>query len=273
MAVALLRFAVGFGVLLVVSYAFGLQTRSTRSSLQMKQETIVVTGLGVISPVGSTHTVFFDNLCKGASGVGKVTRFDAEPFKCQIAAQINDFDPKSYYKSKKKIKQNDLYTHYAVAAAAVAMADAGIDLLKEGNTVDATRVGVIIGSAFGGMDTFEKAANDLKAMGPSAIGPYTIPMILGNTAPGIVGMELGCKGPNFGVQTACATATHAFGEALRLMRNGDADVIIAGGAEAPITPLSFAGFCNLMAMDFNYNDNPTKVGSKTATIDIYEHSV
>jgi 3-oxoacyl-[acyl-carrier-protein] synthase II len=233
--------------------------RSSGSSLRMAEhEKIVVTGLGVISPVGSTHTVFFDNLCNGVSGVGKVNRFDPEPFKCQIAAQINDFDPKSYYKSKKKIKQNDLYCHFAVAASHMALADAGIDLLAEGNNVDATRVGVIIGSAFGGMDSFEKAANDLKAMGPSAVGPYTIPMILGNTAAGIVGMETGAKGPNFGVQTACATATHAFGEALRLMRNGDADVIIAGGSEAPITPLSFAGFCNLMAMNFNYNDNPTK---------------
>ena len=108
------------------------------------------------------------------------------------------------------------------------------------------------------METFEKSCNDLRDFGPAAVGPYTIPMILGNTAPGIVGMETGAKGPNFGVQTACATATHAFGEALRLMRNGDADVMIAGGAEAPLTPLSFAGFCNLMAMQTGYNDNPTE---------------
>lgn len=229
----------------------------------MTHEKIVVTGLGVISPVGKTHTEFFDNICNGVSGISRVDRFDPTPFKCQIAGQVRDFDPKNYYNSKKKIKQNDLSCHYAVAASSMALKDAGIEL---GTTkgaeptpgVDATRVGVVIGSAFGGMGSFEKAALDLDKLGTGAIDPYTIPMILGNTAAGIVGMELGCKGPNFAVQTACATATHAFGEALRLMRNGDADVMIAGGCEAAITPLSFAGFINLMAMNNNFNDNPTK---------------
>lgn len=182
----------------------------SRNPFSMKHETIVVTGLGVVSPVGSNADIFFDNLLKGVSGVGPVSRFDASPFKCQIAAQINDFDPKTYYKSKKKIKQNDLYTHYAVAASHLALADAGMTLGD--GFVDPTRVGCIIGSAFGGMDSFERAANDLTKYGPTAVGPYTIPMILGNTAAGIVGMETGAKGPNFGVQTACATATHALGE-------------------------------------------------------------
>jgi 3-oxoacyl-[acyl-carrier-protein] synthase II len=179
---------------------------------QQHHEKIVVTGLGVISPVGSVANVFFDNLCNGVSGISNVDRFDASIFKCQIAGQIRDFDPKNYYKSKKKIKQNDLYCHYAVAASHLALADAGINLLAEGGDTDPTRVGVIIGSAFGGMDSFEKAANDLTNYGPASVGPYTIPMILGNTAAGVVGMETGAKGPNFGVQTACATATHALGE-------------------------------------------------------------
>lgn len=221
---------------------------------------IVVTGLGIVSPSGSGATEFFDNICNGNSAISGVTRFDATAFKCQIAAQIKEFNPKDYYKKKKKIKQNDLSCHYAVAASRQALEDAGLDLSAEG--IDATRAGVIIGSAFGGMDSFEKAANDLKEFGPSAVGPYTIPMMLGNTPAGIVAMESGAKGPNFGVQTACATATHAFGECIRLMRNGDADVMIAGGCEAPITPLSFAGFCNLMAMNTNYNEadgkDPTK---------------
>lgn len=219
-------------------------------------KTIVVTGLGIISPSGIGATEFFDNICAGKTAVGKVDRFDASPFKCQIAAQVNNFDPRAHYKSKKKIKQNDLSCHFAVAAAHQALADAGLDLTN--GAVDATRAGIIIGSAFGGMESFERAALDLDKLGPSAVGPYTIPMILGNTAAGIVAMETGAKGPNFGVQTACATATHAFGEALRLMRNGDADIMVAGGTEAPLTPLSFAGFCNLMAMNFNYNDNPEK---------------
>lgn len=213
---------------------------------------IVVTGLGIISPAGNTVQAFFDNICEGNSPIAGVTRFNAEAFKCQIAAEVKDFEPRDHYKSRKKIKQNDLSCHYAVAASHQAVTDAGLDLSADG--IDATRVGVIIGSAFGGMDSFEKAANDLKDYGPSSIGPYTVPMILGNTPAGIVGMEVGAKGPNFGVQTACATATHALGEAVRLMRNGDADVMIAGGCEAPITPLSFAGFCNLMAMNTNNNE-------------------
>ena len=202
--------------LLVASNAFQVlkSTASSKkvSSLKMQQERIVVTGLGVMSAVGCEVDAFFDNLCNGVSGISKVDRFDASPFKCQIAGQINNFDPRAHYKSKKKIKQNDLNTHFAVAASHRALADAGIDLLALDGKVDPTRVGVIVGSAFGGMDSFEKAANDLAQFGPSAVGPYTIPMILGNTAAGIVAMETGAKGPNFGVQTACATATHALGE-------------------------------------------------------------
>lgn len=147
---------------------------NNRMVLQMKHERIVVTGLGVVSPVGSEPNVFFDNLCNGVSGISKVDRFDPEPFKCQIAGQIRDFDPRAHYKSKKKIKQNDLCTHFAVAASHMALADAGIDLLSADGKVDATRVGVIVGSAFGGMDSFEKAANDLQQFGPSSIGPYTV---------------------------------------------------------------------------------------------------
>ena len=184
-----------------------------RLSISMKHETIVVTGLGIISPIGVNAQDFFDNLTNGVSGVGKVNRFDASPYKCQIAAQINNFDPKTYYNSKKKIKQNDLSCHYAVAASREALADANL-VISSANGIDPTRVGVVVGSAFGGMDSFEKAANDLAKLGPASVGPYTIPMILGNTAAGIVAMETGAKGPNFGVQTACATATHAFGEVI-----------------------------------------------------------
>jgi 3-oxoacyl-[acyl-carrier-protein] synthase II len=147
---------------------------NNRMVLKMKHERIVVTGLGVVSPVGSEPNIFFDNLCNGVSGISKVDRFDPEPFKCQIAGQIRDFDPRAHYKSKKKIKQNDLCTHFAVAASHMALADAGIDLLSADRKIDATRVGVIVGSAFGGMDSFEKAANDLAQFGPSSIGPYTV---------------------------------------------------------------------------------------------------
>jgi 3-oxoacyl-[acyl-carrier-protein] synthase II len=196
----------------VQSFQVGYHAPTRRSyCLYMNKETIVVTGLGVISSVGVKPDIFFNNLLNGMSGISKVDRFDANPFKCQIAGQVNNFDPKSYYQSKKKIKQNDLSCHYAVAASHEALADASLKL-DSTSSVDATRVGVIIGSAFGGMDSFEKATNDLNKYGPNSVGPYTIPMILGNTAAGIVAMETGAKGPNFGVQTACATATHAFGE-------------------------------------------------------------
>jgi len=221
-------------------------------------ETIVVTGLGVMSPCGKTITEYWDNLTNGVSGITRLDRFDVEPFKCHIAGMVKDFEPRDYYRSRKKVKQNDLYTHFSVAASHLALEDAGIDLKVESPTVNPTRVGIIIGSAFGGMGSFENAALDLNNYGPSSINPYTIPMILGNTAAGIVGMETGAKGPNFGVQTACSSGTHALGEGLRLMRNGDADVMICGGAEAALTPLSFAGFQNLMAMNFNYNDDPTR---------------
>jgi 3-oxoacyl-[acyl-carrier-protein] synthase II len=211
--------------LVVASNAFQFMKTGERygkmTSLRMQQERIVVTGLGVVSPIGSEPNAFFDNLCNGVSGISKLDRFDPAPFKCQIAGQINGFDPRAHYKSKKKIKQNDLCTHFAVAASHLAMADAGIDLLALDGKVDPTRVGVIVGSAFGGMDSFEKAANDLAKFGPSAVGPYTIPMILGNTAAGIVAMETGAKGPNFGVQTACATATHALGEVNTIFRYYD----------------------------------------------------
>ena len=141
------------------------------------RERIVVTGLGVVSPVGTTVPVFYDNLLNGVSGISIVDRFDPTPFKCQIAGQVRDFDPKTYYLKKKKIKQNDLATHFAVAASHIALADAGMKL--DDGSVDATRVGVCIGSAFGGMASFETACGELAANGPSAVGPYTIPMILG----------------------------------------------------------------------------------------------
>ena len=144
-----------------------MQVRNKHSYLHMRREheKIVVTGLGVMSPNGKEVDEFFDNLCNGVSGISKLERFDASPFKCQIAGQVADFNPRDYYKSRKKIKQNDLCTHFSVAASHMALADAGIDLKAEGTPVDPNRVGVIVGSAFGGMMSFENAVNDLTAYG------------------------------------------------------------------------------------------------------------
>jgi 3-oxoacyl-[acyl-carrier-protein] synthase II len=228
-------------------------------------EKIVVTGVGVVSPVGghgpNGADEFFDNICNGVCGLSRISRFDASPFKCQIGGEVKNFDPKQFYKSPKKIKQNDLCTHFAVAASHLAMTDAKIDLTNTAGGVDPTRVGVVIGSAFGGMGSFEDGVHTLTKTGPLSVNSYLIPMVLGNTPAGIVGMELNAKGPNFGVQTACASATHAMGNALRLMRNGDADVMVVGGTEAPLTPLSYAGFCNLMAMNTHHNDSPTEAST------------
>jgi 3-oxoacyl-[acyl-carrier-protein] synthase II len=173
-----------------------------------KEETIVVTGLGVISSSGSTVNKFYDNVFNGKSGISKIDRFDASRFKCKIGGQIRDFEAKQYFKSKKRVKQNDLSCQYAVAASHLALEDANFNI----DNTDASKVGVIIGSAFGGMGSFEDAVNTLNSKGPGEIDPYTVPMILGNTPAGVVAMETGAKGPNFGVQTACATATHALGE-------------------------------------------------------------
>ena len=146
-------------ITLVTVTGFDGAFRPRMTTTTMKgDDPIVVTGMGCISPVGKTHTEFFDNLCNGVSGIDKISRFDAEPFKCQIGGQVKDFNPRDYYKSRKKIKQNDLYTHYAVAASHTALEDAGIDLKAEGSSVDANRVGCIIGSAFGGFGSFEQAA-------------------------------------------------------------------------------------------------------------------
>lgn len=194
----------------LVSLKSNIRRHVAMNMLSKADEIIVVTGLGIISPVGQTVTTYFDNICNAVSGVSRLERFDPEPYKCQIAAQVKGFNPIDHYKAKKKIKQNDLSCHFAVAASHMALADAGLDLTN--TAFDANRAGVIVGSAFGGMESFENAVNDLRSGGPSAIGPYTVPMILGNTVAGIIAMETGAKGPNFGVQTACATGTHALGE-------------------------------------------------------------
>jgi 3-oxoacyl-[acyl-carrier-protein] synthase II len=203
-------------VILVVVNGFHLPT-SKASFLKKKlrlymKEKVVVTGLGIISPSGNNVPMFFDNICNGVSSISKVDRFDPTPFKCQIAGQVKDFKPTDHYSIKKKVNQNDLSCHYAVAAARQALEDAKMSISDASSSVDGDRVGVIMGTAFGGMDSFEKAVINLHNNGPESINPFTIPMVLGNTPAGIIGMEFGAKGPNFGIQTACATATHAIGE-------------------------------------------------------------
>jgi 3-oxoacyl-[acyl-carrier-protein] synthase II len=212
---------------------------------------IVVTGLGVVSAVGtSNEDEFWNSLTSGKSGIGPIESFDASKFPTQIGAEVKDFDPKPYFKNPKTIKSTDRFTHLAVAAAAMAVEDAGLDMPY----VDPGRFGCIIGSGIGGIDTFEKQTLNLDR--GKKMSPFTIPALLTNTASGIVGIELGCMGPNFSVASACAAGSHAIGEALRFLQNGEADVMLTGGSEAAITPVSFGGFCAMKAMCASYNDKP-----------------
>jgi len=210
-----------------------------------------VTGSGVVSALGSGDE-FWAALLEGKSGIGEITRFDASRFPTTIGAEVKDFDPKPYFKSPKTVKSVDRFTHLAVAASRMAVDDAKLDM----EAAESGRVGVIVGSAFGGMDTFERQTLALDK--GKKVSPFTIPALLGNTASGIIGIEIGAQGPNFGVASACAAGSHAIGEALLHIRSGAADVMIAGGTEAAITELSFGGFCAMKAMCTAFNDEPTK---------------
>jgi len=212
---------------------------------------VVVTGVGVVSALGSKDH-FWSALLDGQSGLATVSAFDASGFPTTIGAECADFDPKPHFANAKTIKSVDRYTHLAVAASRMAVEDANLDL----EAVEKSRFGVIVGSAFGGMQTFENQVLNLDR--GKKISPFTIPALLGNTASGIIGIELGAQGPNFGVASACAAGSHAIGEAMRFIQKGDADVMLTGGAEAAITPLSFGGFCAMKAMCSKFNDDPTK---------------
>ena len=212
---------------------------------------IVVTGLGVITGVGSGIDEYWSNLTAGKSGIDRVTRFDPEPFTSQVGCEIKDFDP-TLYMDKKEANRNDRYVQLAIGATQMAMKDANLSMEGE----DPDRVGVLIGSGVGGMESIQTHAFTLFEKGPRRMSPFTIPNIIANMAAGLVAIDIGAKGPNFSCVSACASGSHALGEALHAMRRGDADVMIAGGSEAAITPLSYGGFCAMKAMSRSFNDNP-----------------
>jgi 3-oxoacyl-[acyl-carrier-protein] synthase II len=213
---------------------------------------VVVTGLGAISSLGHNVDDFWANLLAGKSGVDRVTLFDAKDYTCQIGAEVRGWDVNQHM-DPKEARRNDRYTHFGFCAARQAVADAKLDMAKE----DADRVGVLIGSGIGGMWTIELQHKNLIEKGPRKVSPFMIPALISNMVGGLVAIDLGARGPNFGVVSACATATHAIGEALRMIRGGEADVMVCGGAEAAITPLAYAGFCSMKAMSTN-NENPQK---------------
>ncbi|MFI5337106.1 MAG: beta-ketoacyl-ACP synthase II [Opitutales bacterium] len=213
---------------------------------------VVVTGMGVIASLGHNVDDFWASILAGKCGIDRVTLFDAKDYSCQIGAEVRGWDP-AQFMDPKEVRRNDRYTHFGYCAAKQAVADAGLDMTRE----DADRVGVIIGSGIGGMLTIENQHTVLKERGPRKVSPFMIPALISNMCGGLVAIELGARGPNFCVVSACATGTHAIGESLRMIRGGEADVMVCGGAEAAITPLAYAGFCSMKAMSTN-NANPSK---------------
>ena len=211
---------------------------------------VVITGMGAVTPIGNDVDTFWKNIKDGVCGIDKVTSFDASEFKTQIAGEVKDLDIEAYI-DKKEARRMDRYTQLAMIAASEAMQNSGIDMEKE----DKWRVGVITGAGIGGMHTFEEQHKALLEKGPGRVSPFFIPMMIGNMAAAQIAIKFGARGVNQNVVTACASSTNAIGDALRHIQYGDCDVILAGGAEATVTPLAFAGFCNMKAMSTN-NDDP-----------------
>jgi len=212
---------------------------------------VFVTGTGVVSPLGNSTQEFWKRLVAGESGAGPITRFDTSAFDTKFACEVRDFSFDGII-DKRDAKRMDRFVQYAVVATHEALGSAGLEL----DAVDRDRVGVIVGSGIGGMETFETQHTTLKDRGPSRVSPLFIPMMISDMAAGQVSIQFGLKGPNFCTVSACASGAHAIGEALRLIRAGDADVIIAGGSEATITPMALAGFGNLRALSTRNDDPP-----------------
>jgi 3-oxoacyl-[acyl-carrier-protein] synthase II len=219
---------------------------------EIRKRRVVVTGLGLITPLGTGVEKTWNALCAGKSGIRQITKFDPSGHACQIAGEVTDFDPADYIE-KKEIKKMDTFIHYAVAASQMAVDDAGFKVTPE----NADRVGVYIGSGIGGLPAIEAFHKVLLEKGPDRVSPFFIPMVIINLASGQVSMRLGARGPNSCAVTACATGNHCIGDAFRLIERGDADVMVAGGAEAAITPLCVAGFASARALSTR-NDEPER---------------
>lgn len=211
---------------------------------------VVVTGVGAITPIGKNCNDFWDGIKEGRNGVDTITAFDVTDFKCKIAAEIKDFDAAEYI-DKKDARKMDRYTQFGFIAAREAFENSGLDMEKE----DPWRIGVITGSGVGGIETLETQHETLMTKGPGRVSPFFVPMMISNMAAAQIAIHLGAKGANENVVAACASGTNAIGNAFNIIKRGECDAIIAGGAEATITPLAFAGFCSMKAMSQN-NDNP-----------------
>jgi len=213
---------------------------------------VVVTGLGAVASLGHEVDAFWAGLLAGRSGVDRVSLFDPTPYASHVGAEVRGWEAADHM-DPKEARRNDRYTHFGFVAAKQACRDAGLEMGRE----DPDRVGVMIGSGIGGMYTYESQLKVLAERGPRKISPFTIPSLIGNMCSGLFAIELGARGPNFGVVSACATGTHALGEAAHAIRRGDVDVMVAGGSEAAITPFAYASFCAMKAMSTR-NDEPSR---------------
>src|SRR6266404_6591034 len=215
---------------------------------------VVITGLGVVTPVGNDLETFWSNLKNGVSGIRKIEAFDSSDYDCQIAGDVRDFDPKPFFKNPKDVRRTDRFAQLALAAAKMALDDAGIDVetLRRRD-----RFGVIVSSGIGGLKTLQDQQTILLTRGPSRNSPFTIPMLISNMASGVISMEFGLRGPNMCIVTACATSNNSIGESWRMIKFGDADIFLAGGSEASVVELGLAGFSAMKALS-KRNDEPAR---------------
>ena len=211
---------------------------------------VVVTGLGAIHGLGQTVDTFWASLLAGKNGIDRISLFDPAGYASQVGSEVRGWSAEDHM-DPKEARRNDRYTHFGFCAAKQAFKDSGLDMAQE----DPDRVGVLIGSGIGGMFTFETQLRKFVEGGPRKVSPFTIPALIGNICSGMFAIEIGARGPNFGVVSACATGTHAIGESMHMIRRGDADIMIAGGAEATVTPFAYAAFCSMRAMSTR-NDDP-----------------
>lgn len=219
----------------------------------MFEKRVVITGTGVLSPIGNDTAQAWKNAVSGRSGIGRLSFIDPEPYSSQVAGEVKDFVPEDHL-DMKEVRRNDRYTQFAIVAARQAWKDSGL----EGSEADALRTGVIIGSGVGGLKTYEEQHTIALERGPRRISSLFVPMMISNMAAGQVAIELGAKGPNFATVTACASSTHAIASAVDAIRLGRADIMVTGGSEAPLTLMSVGGFCSMKALCATFNDQPEK---------------
>ena len=217
----------------------------------MNERRVVITGIGVVSPLGNDLKSTWEGMKAGKSGIGQITQLDTTDYPVKIGGEVKDFDAKPFFKDPKDARRADRYTQLAMAASKMAMEDSGMDP----EAVDKTRVGVMVGSGIGGLGTLEREHEKLIQRGPARVSPFVIPMMISNIASGMISMEYGFGGPNMVIVTACATSNHNIGEAWRMIKFGDADAFIAGGAEATMLPMGLSGFSNMKALSTR-NDDP-----------------